>query len=272
MPPLTKRHAVFTLCLALTSAAFFLETSRVVPNGSVSRAATTHLVSRCGFIFNERFYDTIVIGTNGAVIIEFVTTPILPRSTGGICLLVDDQFTSDQIERSLLVETSDVEKISCTLHPTRFHVTLIRDQEVCFSFQNTAATSPSDKGTITDVGFTLGLGPFTLASIDPIPQPNNQELVFTTGLDAIPGTFPSSGSISFAVITGNRFVGGNPLTGVLSGEQSSVFCVNGPFPRMFASDFLLHTYIRFRGETARFYDTCRPDSAGGGFSLSLGSP
>ena len=114
----------------------------------------------------------------------------------------------------------------------------VSNTQLVFSFINTSA------GVVTGAGFDLlGTGSFSLVS--GVPQPGNQDFVFTTNA----GNVPQFGSavLDFAVVThADNFAGGNPPSGVASGATSAVFAVSGNFAGLTQQQIADAVYIRFQ--------------------------
>jgi len=223
------------------------------------------------------------IGNGGGSIIgissPFVALGPIPPGGGTICGRVVAGVTPEEAAKSLLV-TFDfgspqpcIERITCensSGNPRNIaflDIFVFQDQ-----FQFTILNSSESKDAITGVGFDLGsTGPFTLDSIIPTPQPSNQDLVFTTDSGKVPKF--KNAELSFAVMTGNVFAGGNPLIGIQPGETSSWFGVSGNFYGLIGS-IPDGTHVRFRGSnediqcTTPICDNCSGSLSG----IISGSP
>lgn len=135
-------------------------------------------------------------------------------------------------------------------------VTFASDSQFCFTVSN----SETSANAITGIGFAAtGDGPFSLESIDPLPQPGRQNLTFTSDPGPVPQfrniefvantAIPefSNNLLDFALVTSHTFAGGNPQKGIQPGETSSEFCVNGSF----SGDFPVSpnfVFVRYPGK------------------------
>lgn len=158
---------------------------------------------------------------------------LAPRASASFCIFADyaaEGITINELFSRLLVLFSNSSMSSYHSrgrNPIGFCQTLtvsdLTPDRLCFDVTN---NSPSE--VITGIGFDLPdeRGAFTLVSIDPMPQPGNQDLVFSASPGRVPGTRQN---LDFALLTGETIAGGNPRGGVPGGSNSSTFCVGGDF-------------------------------------------
>jgi hypothetical protein len=116
------------------------------------------------------------------------------------------------------------------------NITTLTNGELCFTLTNTSL------GVITGVGFDLpGSGSFVLESI----TGGSGTFTFSTN----PGNVPqfNNAVLDFAFVTNSdNFAGGNPPSGVPSGQTSPLFCVTGNFTGLSQQQIANAVFVRFQ--------------------------
>jgi hypothetical protein len=116
------------------------------------------------------------------------------------------------------------------------NITTLTNGELCFTLTN---TSP---GVITGVGFDLpGSGSFALESI----TGGSGTFTFSTNAGNVPQF--NNAVLDFAFVThSDNFAGGNPPSGVPSGQTSPLFCVTGNFTGLSQQQIANAVFVRFQ--------------------------
>lgn len=291
MPYLTKRHVVFTILLALALAPLFFANWETVSNAHYSHAAKIDFVVRCGTITNTSVLPPsdlegppILAVVSKSLVIDIVQAPVFPidaQQSSPICLLVDATLTEQQIIAGLHViigEPTDGPFPIKELDFAGVNLSFYRfsNNEICLSVANKHSLyNPPANASLTGIGFQLPSAeePFFLISVAPLPQLSDQNFSLVTRQNnAAAGLLIPQEKIvlDFALASSRSFAGGNFHGGVPPSCTSSIFCVGGDFSSTTYSDFAYNTYTHF--SVAQNVNRCVPESGGGSFSLSLGSP
>jgi uncharacterized protein YjbI with pentapeptide repeats len=151
-------------------------------------------------------------------------------------------FQTEFLKRLGFCFTGQENKAS--LSRASFYVTTLTASQFCFTLENLG------NQIITGIGFDLPQerGPFTLLSVNPLPQANNQNFYFSTSPGKVTGYNRNTGSLDFGFLTGQNISGGIPKFGISPLGVSSNFCVNGNFSGLTANDIASGTIIRFRSD------------------------